>query len=49
MDFSFIGESDFALNESTTKRWAKALAFGAYHREEKNIAIKLTKNHNERI
>ena len=49
LDFSFIGESDFALNESTTKRWAKALAFGAYHREEKNIAIKLTKNHNERI
>lgn len=49
LDFSSISESDLALNESTTKRWAKALAFGAYHRDEKNIAIKLTKNHNERI
>lgn len=49
LDFSFVSDSDYALDESITKRWAKAFAFGEYHKNENNIAINLIKQHNEII
>lgn len=49
LDFSFVSDSDYGLDESITKRWAKAFAFGEYHKNENNIAINLIKQHNEII
>ena len=43
LDFSSFCDKEMALDESVTKRWAKALVFGDYHPNENNIAIKLTR------
>ncbi len=43
LDFSSICNNESSLDESVTKRWARALAFGEYHPNENNIAIILTR------
>lgn len=43
LDFSSICDNESSLDESVTKRWAKALVFGKYHPNENNIAINLTR------
>lgn len=46
LDFSCVSDSDYALDENITRRWAKAFVFGKYHKNENNIAINLIKQHN---
>lgn len=43
LDFSFLSDLDTAIDESVTKRWAKAFVFGQFHDKENNIAINLMK------
>lgn len=43
LDFSSVFDEEAVLDESVTRRWAKALVFGEYHPNENNIAINLTK------
>lgn len=43
LDFSSVCNKDSSLDESVTKRWAKALVFDKYHPNENNIAINLTR------
>lgn len=43
LDFSPICDTESSLDESVTKRWARALAFDEYHSNENNIAIILTR------
>ena len=43
LDFSCASDFDEILDASVTKRGAKALVFGEYHKRENNIAINLTK------
>lgn len=43
LDFSFLSDLDTAIDESVTKRWAKAFVFGQFHDKENNIAINLIK------
>ena len=49
LDFSLLSDSDNTLDGSITKRWAKALTFGKYHKSENNIAINITKQYDERV
>lgn len=44
LDFSSICDNESSLDESVTKRWARALAFDEYHSNENNIAIILTRS-----
>lgn len=44
LDFSSISDSEAAINECITRRWAKALVFGQFHEKENNIVINLIKN-----
>lgn len=44
LDFSSVCEKETSLDESVTKRWARALVFDEYHPNENNIAINLTRS-----
>ena len=44
LDFSSVCDNESSLDESVTKRWAKALVFDEYHPNENNIAINLTRS-----
>lgn len=44
LDFSSVCDKETYLNESVTKRWARALVFDEYHPNENNIAINLTRS-----
>lgn len=46
LDFSIIGNSDTAIDESVTRRWAKAFVFGQFNDKENNVAINLIKKYN---
>lgn len=43
LDFSFLSDLDTAIDESVTRRWAKAFVFGQFHDKENNVAINLIK------
>ena len=41
LDFSFLSDLDTVIDESVTRRWAKAFVFGQFHDKEHNVAINL--------
>lgn len=43
LDFSFLSDLDTVIDESVTRRWAKAFVFGQFHDKEHNVAINLIK------
>lgn len=43
LNYSSISDKELAVNGSVTRRWAKALVFGLYNKNEDNIAINLTR------